>query len=119
MSRSAVEMEATTTKLYLETPPLTFVPLLRRGCRKLVARLCKQRRVARSRHACGLGPKDRNFITKTDDADASTLVFGNGIEGSRIPTGVLNVNSTYRRASANPVTSKLTRLACCKPSHLA
>lgn len=46
--------------------------------------------------AC-LGPRDRKFTTKTDDADNTTVIFGNGKEGSRLPTGVLNVNSTYRK----------------------
>lgn len=44
----------------------------------------------------GLKPRDRRFVTKTDDDDKTTVIFGNGTEGSRVPTGVLNVNSIYR-----------------------
>lgn len=44
----------------------------------------------------GLKPKDRKFVTKTDDDDKITVTFGNGKEGSRLPSGVLNVNSVYR-----------------------
>ncbi len=44
----------------------------------------------------GLGPKDRNYVTKTDDADATALVFGNGREGARLPTGQENVKAVYR-----------------------
>jgi hypothetical protein len=44
----------------------------------------------------GLGPKDRRFITKTDDNAATTVIFGNGINGSRLPTGVENVKAVYR-----------------------
>jgi predicted phage baseplate assembly protein len=40
--------------------------------------------------------KDRVFVTKTDDADKTTVIFGNGMQGSRVPTGVLNVNAVYR-----------------------
>jgi predicted phage baseplate assembly protein len=43
------------------------------------------------------GPKDRTFATKTDDAGSTTVIFGNGIQGARLPTGVLNVNSVYRK----------------------
>ena len=49
-----------------------------------------------------LGPRDRKFVTKTADDDKVTVTFGNGIQGSRLPTGVLNVNSTYRRGIGKP-----------------
>lgn len=44
----------------------------------------------------GLGPKDRRFTTKTDDAGLTTLVFGNGKQGARLPSGVENVKAVYR-----------------------
>jgi predicted phage baseplate assembly protein len=44
----------------------------------------------------GLSPKDRNFIVRTDDDAKTTIVFGNGREGARLPTGVENVVATYR-----------------------
>jgi len=44
----------------------------------------------------GLGPKDRNFITTTDDSDNTTVVFGNGTQGARLPTGTGNVKAVYR-----------------------
>jgi hypothetical protein len=44
----------------------------------------------------GLGPKDRDYVTKTDDADATTVLFGNGREGARLPTGQENVRAVYR-----------------------
>jgi predicted phage baseplate assembly protein len=44
----------------------------------------------------GLSPKDRNYVTKTDDQDQTTVIFGNGREGARVPTGVENVTATYR-----------------------
>jgi len=42
------------------------------------------------------GPKDRVFSTSTDDAGKTTLTFGDGIHGARLPTGLLNVKSVYR-----------------------
>jgi predicted phage baseplate assembly protein len=50
----------------------------------------------------GLGPKDRNFITKIDDQNNVTAIFGNGEEGSRLPTGVQNVTSVYRSGIGQP-----------------
>jgi hypothetical protein len=44
----------------------------------------------------GLGPNDRNFITRTDDEAKTTLVFGNGERGARLPTGIENITSVYR-----------------------
>lgn len=44
----------------------------------------------------GLGPTDRNFITRTDDDAKTTVVFGNGQQGARLPTGVENITSVYR-----------------------
>lgn len=44
----------------------------------------------------GLSPTDRNFITKTDDDSKTTIVFGNGREGARLPTGIENIKAEYR-----------------------
>jgi predicted phage baseplate assembly protein len=44
----------------------------------------------------GLGPKDRRFITATDDAGNTSLTFGNGQSGARLPSGTQNVTSVYR-----------------------
>jgi predicted phage baseplate assembly protein len=44
----------------------------------------------------GMGPTDRIFVAKTDDKDNTTAIFGNGLQGARLPTGVQNINSIYR-----------------------
>ncbi|WP_297324627.1 putative baseplate assembly protein [Nitrosomonas sp.] len=38
----------------------------------------------------------RNFTTKTDDEGKTAVVFGNGSEGARLPTGVENIKAEYR-----------------------
>jgi hypothetical protein len=43
-----------------------------------------------------LGPKDRSFSTATDDAGKTTLTFGDGSHGARLPTGMLNLTAVYR-----------------------
>jgi hypothetical protein len=50
----------------------------------------------------GLGPKDRRYITNTDDEDQTTVEFGNGKYGARLPTGVENVTAVYRTGIGKP-----------------
>ncbi len=50
----------------------------------------------------GLKPVDRNYITTADDDSKSTVVFGNGKHGSRLPTGVENVKAVYRSGIGKP-----------------
>ena len=43
-----------------------------------------------------LGSTDRGFITQTDDNDQTTVIFGTGGHGTRVPTGTANVKAVYR-----------------------
>lgn len=43
-----------------------------------------------------LGPTDRTFTTRTDDENKTTVVFGDGRQGARPPTGVENIKAVYR-----------------------
>src|SRR5262249_132156 len=43
-----------------------------------------------------LTPADRKFITRTDDEGKTTVVFGNGEHGARLPTGAENIRAIYR-----------------------
>jgi predicted phage baseplate assembly protein len=49
-----------------------------------------------------LGPNDRNFITRTRDDAKSTVVFGNGVQGARLPTGQENAKAAYRNGIGKP-----------------
>ncbi len=49
-----------------------------------------------------LGPNERAFITRTDDDARTTVVFGNGAQGARLPTGQENVKATYRNGIGKP-----------------
>lgn len=42
------------------------------------------------------GPTDLKFITRTADDDKTTIIFGNGEQGTRLPTGIENIRATYR-----------------------
>lgn len=50
----------------------------------------------------GLGPRDRAFVTKTGNDDVTQLIFGNGEQGARLPTGVENVRAVYRNGIGRP-----------------
>jgi hypothetical protein len=42
------------------------------------------------------GPRDQVFTTQTDGSGVTTLIFGDGVRGARLPTGQDNVVATYR-----------------------
>jgi predicted phage baseplate assembly protein len=43
------------------------------------------------------GAKDRVFVTTRDDAGTTSITFGDGVEGARLPTGSENVKAIYRK----------------------
>jgi len=43
------------------------------------------------------GPHDHVYITRTDDTGQTTIQFGDGMIGSRLPSGQDNVRATYRK----------------------
>lgn len=43
-----------------------------------------------------LNPSDRGYLTDRDDEERTTVMFGDGILGRRLPTGVENVTAVYR-----------------------
>jgi hypothetical protein len=62
----------------------------------------------------GLKPTDRRFITRTDDQDETTLVFGDGERGARLPTGMENVRAVYRTGigkAGNVAAEQISQLA--------
>jgi predicted phage baseplate assembly protein len=45
----------------------------------------------------GHGPDERVYVTRTDEASRTTVQFGDGRAGARLPTGTENVRATYRQ----------------------
>ncbi|HET8934756.1 MAG TPA: putative baseplate assembly protein [Polyangiales bacterium] len=43
-----------------------------------------------------LGPQSRGFVTSISDDGVTTVTFGNGVQGARLPTGLENVRAVYR-----------------------
>jgi predicted phage baseplate assembly protein len=64
----------------------------------------------------GHGPDERIYITRTDDAGNTTVIFGDGKTGARLPTGQQNVRARYRKGiglagnvKANQLSQLMTR----------
>ncbi len=47
----------------------------------------------------GHGPTERIYITRRDDEGRTTIRFGNGFTGARLPTGQNNVRAEYRKGT--------------------
>jgi Baseplate J-like protein len=57
---------------------------------------------------------NRVFITSQDDSGDTTVTFGNGVHGRRLPTGTANVKATYRYgmgSSGNVAAGQISQLA--------
>lgn len=49
-----------------------------------------------------LGPNEHRFVTQTDNTDQTSIIFGNGKQGARLPTGIENVTAVYRAGIGRP-----------------
>lgn len=61
-----------------------------------------------------LSPTDRAYITHTDSDGNTTIIFGNGEHGARLPSGIENVKAIYRAGtgkSGNVSAEKINQLA--------
>lgn len=59
-------------------------------------------------------PTDRVFITRQDDSGNTTVIFGNGVQGRRLPTGTSNIKATYRYgmgSGGNVAAGQISQLA--------
>ena len=81
----------------LKQPPLTYVsaPTIEGVASTLEVRV-NDVQWHETDSLAGLSHQDRKFIARTDDDGKTSIVFGNGREGARLPTGVENVKATYR-----------------------
>lgn len=50
----------------------------------------------------GLGPIDRNYVSRMDDKGKTSIIFGNGQQGARLPTGIENIKAKYRSGIGKP-----------------
>jgi hypothetical protein len=58
-----------------------------------------------------LQPDSRAYVTETGDDDKTTIVFGDGQHGARLPTGPENVNAVYRSGMGKPGNVAATKIS--------
>ena len=84
-------------RFVLKQRPLTFVPSVNpSGVDSTLTVFVNDVRWHEAETLVGLGARERRFVTETDDEDKTAVVFGNGREGARLPTGIENVRAVYR-----------------------
>ena len=87
----------------LRQPPLTFLPApTAAGAASTLVLRVNEVEWHETDTLAGLSPDDRKFITKTDDESKTTVVFGNGWQGARPPTGRENITALYRNGIGEP-----------------
>lgn len=87
----------------LKQPPLTFVSApTAAGAESTLAVHVDGVRWREADSLAWLGARDRGFVTRTDDAGNTDLVFGDGEHGARLPTGLQNVRAVYRSGIGAP-----------------
>ena len=64
-------------------------------------------------HFFGQAPDAQVFVTREDDSGKTHVMFGDGVNGARLPTGRNNVVATYRvgAGAASPPVGKLSVIA--------
>lgn len=62
------------------------------------------------------GPEERIYITRQNDVSQTTVMFGDGVHGARLPSGQQNIQAIYRKGigtaallKANQLTQLITR----------
>ena len=61
----------------------------------------------------GVGSSEEVYIVRQNDDGESTVIFGDGVRGARLPTGISNVIANYRygAGAASPPAGSITQLA--------
>jgi Baseplate J-like protein len=96
----------------LKQPPLTFVSAATAaGAASTLAAYVDGVEWHETPSLAWLGPKDRGFATRTSDEGLTTLVFGDGEHGARLPTGVQNLRAVYRNGIGAPGNVKAAQIS--------
>jgi predicted phage baseplate assembly protein len=81
----------------LKQPPLTYLPAATAsGSTSTLRTYVNDMEWSEVSSPVGLGSEDRRFFTRTANDGTTSVIFGNGVTGSRLPTGNANVRAAYR-----------------------
>ncbi|MGY1670345.1 hypothetical protein [Geodermatophilus sp. SYSU D00710] len=86
----------------LRHKPLTFVAVEGQGVEPALTVRIDGVRWDRVDSLYTAGPRDRVYLLRREHDDSTTVVFGDGRRGARVPTGVENVRATYRAGIGTP-----------------
>jgi hypothetical protein len=79
-------------------PPLTYLPASTpAGAETTLAVRVNDVLWSEADNLFALGPDVRKYVTKTNDEGKTTVIFGDGEHGSRVPTGPENIKAVYRQ----------------------
>lgn len=99
----------------LKQPPLTYVaaPTVA-GAESTLELRVNEVRWQEAPFLTGLGANDRRYAIRIEDGGQTGVIFGDGVRGSRLPTGRENITAVYRNGigkAGNVVANKVTVLA--------
>jgi Baseplate J-like protein len=99
----------------LKQPPLTYLPAPTAvGVQDTLEVRINEVRWNETPFLAGLEANDRAYEVRIDDDGKTSVVFGDGLRGSRVPTGRENVVAVYRNGIGRPgnvAANKVTLLA--------
>jgi hypothetical protein len=85
-------------KFKLRQPPLTYVPASNpSGAQSTLEVRVDELKWQEVDTLHGRGPSDKVYVLSTDAEGQSTVQFGDGHTGARVPTGTENIQATYRK----------------------
>lgn len=95
------DASASFQRFTLKDAPLTYVPSSSApgGAATTLSVRVNGVRWKEVRSLYGRGPRDRVYVVRITDDGKATIVFGDGVAGARVPTGVENVTGDYRVGS--------------------
>jgi len=87
----------------LKQPPLTYVSAATvDGVQSTLAVMVNGVQWHEVRNLAFVDGNQRSFVTATDDSGKTSVTFGDGTHGARLPTGVENVAAVYRNGIGTP-----------------
>ncbi len=94
----AGDASAAFQKFALKQPPLTYVSAANAaGAASTLEVRVNDQLWHEAPTLYGTGPKDHVFISRRDDAGNTSIEFGDGVTGARLPSGQMNVRAKYRK----------------------
>jgi hypothetical protein len=81
----------------LKKPPVTFIPAANARGSETTLRVRVNNVLWQEAPALyGLKGHDTNYVVRIEDDGTTSILFGDGIQGARLPTGDENITATYR-----------------------